>query len=602
MNFINFNELVNQINTTLGSFCNEFGTKRKELAKLGKSPKKGILFTYDTDKGKDWAINEGGGIEVQYHIGFVDNFIRYGLGFNTQYVPFANQMTTIAYMQPFMNSFLEQEAKIREILPEYSFIYGNVEQLKNPIDNNYVLFGKSQSVVQKSDSYFIEDKIFDEIIQDLKNQFEAYQIIFEHKNTYKKVSMDIQNYLNILNQKQQVILQGPPGTGKTYTAKDIAEQMILLSVTENKKKQKERLESTDQFKLIQFHPAYSYEDFVRGIVAENKNNQIEYLTKDKIFAAFAKEAYKNWKASTEPKEKVAIEIWVQKTLDDFKSHLSEELENSVDKLMITSKAYINRITENSIRYISDAWDVDGGVPNSDIIKMYLANITTRQQIIDNKELTKSTNSLATYWFKILELFRKYIADKNLKPDDEIVTIAEKKYVLIIDEINRANLPSVLGELIYALEYRGEKVESMYAIDDDNSLVIPPNLYIIGTMNTSDRSVGHIDYAIRRRFAFIDILPKIIEGENFEHELFKKVSALFIKNFDEYVADNTIELKPSEYLSEEFRPEDVWLGHSYFIKNGSDFDLRKKYEIIPILKEYVNDGILRQSAKEIIKNL
>src|SRR5690606_7139407 len=80
------------------------------------------------------------------------------------------------------------------------------------------------------------------------------------------------------------------------------------------------------------------------------------------------------------------------------------------------------------------------------------------------------------------------------------------YVLIIDEINRANLPAVLGELIYALEYRGEGVDSMYDLDGDTSIILPPNLYIIGTMNTADRSVGHIDYAIRRRFAFVEVLP------------------------------------------------------------------------------------------------
>ena len=293
---------------------------------------------------------------------------------------------------------------------------------------------------------------------------------------------------------------------------------------------------------------------------------------------------------------------MQETLEDFKDFLSEEIEDKEEKLMITGKVYINRITENSIRYNSDAWGVDGGVPVSDIVKMYLAYTTTRRQIKDNPELTKTAKSLSTYWLEILKLFKKYIADNNLKPIETTAEIAEKKYVLIIDEINRANLPAVLGELIYALEYRGEKVESMYPIDDDSTLIIPPNLYIIGTMNTSDRSVGHIDYAIRRRFAFIDVLPKVLAGDNFELELFKQVSALFIQNFDEYVQDNTVELKLSEHLSEEFRPEDVWLGHSYFIKGEGNFSLRKKYEIVPILKEYVKDGILKQSAEPIINTL
>jgi DNA replication protein DnaC len=365
----------------------------------------------------------------------------------------------------------------------------------------------------------------------------------------------------------------------------------------------ENLDCGEHLKLIQFHPAFSYEDFVRGIVAESKGTQIDYVTKDKVMAKFAKEAYKNWKASTEPKEKVAKETWVQDTLEDFKDFLSEQIEDKEEKLMITGKVYINRITENSIRYNSDAWGVDGGVPVSDIIKMYLADTTTRRQIKDNPELTKTAKSLSTYWLEILKLFKKYIADNNLKLIETTTAVSEKKYVLIIDEINRANLPAVLGELIYALEYRGEKVESMYGTEEDgNTLVIPPNLYIIGTMNTSDRSVGHIDYAIRRRFAFIDVLPKVLAGENFEFELFKQVSVLFIQNLDEYVLDNTVELRISEHLSEEFRPEDVWLGHSYFIKNEGDFSLRKKYEIVPILKEYVKDGILKQSAEPIINAL
>ena len=604
MEFKNTGDLVRQVNIALGDFCNEFGKKRKELADLGKVPKKGILFTYDQAKENDWAINEGGGTELQYHIAFYADVleIRYGLGFNTQYVPYANQMSTVEYMQPFMNGFLKHEKRIRGLLHDYNYVYGDIEKLKHPTHNEYTLFGKTVIAVKNADVYFIENTVFETIIEDLKKQFEPYQIIFNEKKNSKKVPMNIQNSISVLTQKGQIILQGPPGTGKTFTAKDIAEQMLFSKVSDNKKQQKALLESSDQFKLIQFHPAYSYEDFVRGIVAESKGTQIDYVTKDKILANFAKEAYKNWKASTEPKEKVAKETWVQNTLEEFKDYLSEEIEDKEEKIMITGKAYINRITENSIRYNSDAWEVDGGVPVSDIIKMYLADTTTRRQIKDNTELTKTAKSLSTYWLKILELFKKYIADNKLKPIMDVDSINEKKYVLIIDEINRANLPAVLGELIYALEYRGEKVESMYPIDDNNTLIIPPNLFIIGTMNTSDRSIGHIDYAIRRRFAFIEILPKVLEGENFEMELFRQVSTLFIENFDEYVIDNTIELKLSEHLSEEFRPEDVWLGHSYFIKGDGDFSLRKKYEIVPILKEYVKDGILKKSAESIINAL
>lgn len=177
---------------------------------------------------------------------------------------------------------------------------------------------------------------------------------------------------------------------------------------------------------------------------------------------------------------------------------------------------------------------------------------------------------------------------------------DSPYVLIIDEINRANLSSVLGELIYALEYRDEPVNSMYALEDSNineyEIILPSNLYLIGTMNTSDRSVGHIDYAIRRRFAFVDVLPEVLSIEHFQKEIFKHVSYLFIKNFDEYAVNPEVKLEKSDCLNPEFRPEDVWLGHSYFIAEDKDFDIRKKYEILPILKEYVKDGILRDTPE------
>ena len=172
-------------------------------------------------------------------------------------------------------------------------------------------------------------------------------------------------------------------------------------------------------KLIQFHPAYTYEDFVRGIVVEsNDDNKLEYMVVNKVLGEFAEKALKN--------------------------HTSN-------------------------------------------------------------------------------------------------------FVLIIDEINRANLPSVLGELIYALEYRFDKddvegttVESMYSLKStdieeelkDNKLVLPKNLFIIGTMNTADRSVGHIDYAIRRRFAFVDVLPRLDPVHESAKTYFEEVSSLFVKNYKE----------------------------------------------------------------------
>ena len=126
---------------------------------------------------------------------------------------------------------------------------------------------------------------------------------------------------------------------------------------------------------------------------------------------------------------------------------------------------------------------------------------------------------------------------------------------------------------------------MYAIDDDNTLVLPANLYIIGTMNTADRSVGHIDYAIRRRFAFVDVLPKDLTnklGDNFATKSYKEVSKLFEGNT----------------LSPEFRKEEVQLGHSYFITEQTPIAIRWEYEIKPILLEYIKDGVLINMEEKI----
>jgi hypothetical protein len=379
--------------------------------------------------------------------------------------------------------------------------------------------------------------------------------------------------INVLEYKKQIILQGPPGTGKTREAKDIAEQLVLGTVTDDKKEQKLNLEASEQFKLVQFHPAYSYEDFVRGIVVKTDvSTTPEYKTVNKILGEFAKKAN---------------ESNLSGGIDDFDRAWFELIEDVND-------GTITKIGSSNVKVSINS---QGNIK----FKSPVATYETTYQLY---KFGKTDLKYETYQQIVLNYLKDKQGKYKLEDYKEAKEVGSNKpYVLIIDEINRANLPAVLGELIYALEYRGEKVESMYAtLEDGNTLVLPPNLYIIGTMNTSDRSVGHIDYAIRRRFAFIDKLPEILNIDNFETALFEKVSALFIKNFNEYSQDNTVVLERSEYLSSEFRPEDVWLGHSYFINNGNDFSVRKKYEIVPILKEYVKDGILKENAEVIINTL
>jgi len=319
----------------------------------------------------------------------------------------------------------------------------------------------------------VDDKFpnIKEIIKEyyINNNTKVDALILKQKNKSKgKIQMTQDEYINLLEARNQIILQGPPGTGKTRVAKITAINMIndAENQIENDASNddiKTAFNKLDNAKLIQFHPSYSYEDFVRGIVAKSNGTSIEYKTENKVLAQMAEDACKD----------------------------------------------------------------------------------------ENKD---------------------------------------KPFILIIDEINRANLSSVLGELIYALEYRGEPVASMYDIDGDREMTLPSNLYIIGTMNTADRSIGHIDYAIRRRFAFADVLPDaIIVSKNSK---FKEVQKLF-KNDDGTKAST---------LSPEFNPDDVMLGHSYFIGDEKELKEKLAYQVIPLLKEYIKDGVLNENAQTKIDEL
>lgn len=366
--------------------------------------------------------------------------------------------------------------------------------------------------------------------------------------------------------------------------------------------------SEEYIKLVQFHPSYTYEDFVRGIEVKLENGQPEYIPKNKVLGEFAKKAYKNWDLYNLDKENKAKDIIEKESkFEQFIDSIQQKIDET-GKYKLTENIYLFEYDDIRFKYKGDNWEAHFSGLNmkySELKKVLDTGLTERAKIKKISNIERLTVSHSTYYTKMAKDYAHFSPTEDKKIED----IKLQNYVLIIDEINRANLPAVLGELIYALEYRGEKVESMYAVDGDNELILPKNLYVIGTMNTADRSVGQIDYAIRRRFAFVNMLPKVLTDEpSFDIALFKKVSAFFIENVEDYSKEpeNTI-LKKSEWLSDEFSPEDVWIGHSYFIMRDKNRENILEYEIKPILREYLKDGILRESInginiKEIINDL
>ena len=569
--FENLQELIDKIHEEFeeNNFIEKFQKTRIELNGNSRVASKNALFAGATDpKNDDWTFNIGSTKELQYHLLYrLEGQLHYGLKFSAYQERF--NLSPVEEILPFIKSYFNHKEQIKTILNDYTFytddmktdIESTMEQSLQEIKKGEgILLGKVLKVEEDTDGdTYIKGSSFLELIYDLQGkQFEAYKLIFSNANLIKENKMNteskIQKYINLLHYKPQIILQGPPGTGKTREAKRIAK--ALLGLGEN-----DSLEGNEQFKLIQFHPSYSYEDFVRGIVAKpnEEGNGIAYTAENKILGAFAQEALTNYLYSNGN-----IKSWINNNFDRFKREIQNIIEKET-KYILDEKTAITNIKEEEFILNNTSSTID-----INFFKKLIEKV-----IEENFEITaKNTRNLlgieirySNYKLLIEKFLEKYIFHKS-KP---------KNYVLIIDEINRANLSAVLGELIYALEYRGEAVQSMYTIDEDNSLVLPPNLYIIGTMNTADRSVGHIDYAIRRRFAFVNVLPKDLTselGNQFESTLFAKVTNLFNTN-----------------LSSEFKKEDVQLGHSYFITEYTPIDIRWEYEIKPILLEYVKDGIL-----------
>lgn len=433
-----------------------------------------------------------------------------------------------------------------------------------------------------------------------------------HTNEMSEISSTSAKNIEILQYKKQIILQGPPGTGKTREAKLIAKEILGLSDINE-------LQNNPQFEIVQFHPSYSYEDFIEGLKpVQTEDKQITYETVNGSFKRFCERALLSCiDIQTEEMHDVDFNSLFNEYLKDLanrpepvifktKNNVELVLDSSTETSITAKYRYSNRektspgtnpfvVSKNKLQRVLQAEINPDNVKN---IKADLFPITGHisgelfavyrdlYAFIQSKKINISDVEVATYDYEqIVNLYRGARDNGTLKID--------KKFIFVIDEMNRANLPAVLGELIYALEYRGYEIMSVYSPEEGNQLIIPPNLYIIGTMNTADRSVGHIDYAVRRRFAFVDVPPETLNDDEdiyFNAEKFAAVARMFTKDF----------------VSSDFDAKDVQIGHSYFIAEKKDatteairdtmFQMKMDYEVKPILREYLKDGILLQDKK------
>lgn len=278
-------QIVNQINKDLGPFCDTFRYKRKELSGASRAASGGMLFKFNDD-GRDYAINEGGGTQIQYHVFLRDGWFGYGIGFNAQYVRFANEKSPWEYIEPFVKSFLilakRNDPTILSLRNKgYEF---DDTKPENMGDGDYSLLGKYLKV----DNEEIPDAQYQDMIEDIKG------VLFDlYTKVWKGVKSSIMEYKNLtyvaqLEHSKNLILNGAPGTGKTYLAKQIASAIIL------NKDYSEIIEEDPVFKdrcrFVQFHPSYDYTDFVEGLRPVGKDKELGFKRIDGIFKAFCAKA------------------------------------------------------------------------------------------------------------------------------------------------------------------------------------------------------------------------------------------------------------------------------------------------------------------------
>lgn len=374
------------------------------------------------------------------------------------------------------------------------------------------------------------------------------QFLDEKEKKEEKMSLEYKVYHPLsqtLRQSKNLILRGAPGTGKTYLAKEIAKEL-----TDG---------NEDQIVFVQFHPSYDYTDFVEGLrPVSNGDGAIEFRLQDGIFKDFCQKA------------KEAQLIGGQDNFDEAWDSYLEYINVAEEKEYITKTSYlsVNSRQNLSVNY-------DSGVPGWSLPRKYVYELY-KDKNYNKQEYYKSGGRT------VLETLRKRFGLKDYLSPTEIDT--DKKFVFIIDEINRGEISKIFGELFFSIDpgYRGRdgEVSTQYANlhESDDKFYIPENVYIIGTMNDIDRSVDTFDFAMRRRFRFIEVTAEsqlyILDEKLGEHAEEAKTR---LRNLN--VAIENVQELNSHYH----------IGPSYF-RNLKELDY--DYELLwsdylkPLLEDYL----------------
>lgn len=403
-------------------------------------------------------------------------------------------------------------------------------------------------------------------------------------------------FSSMLIESKNLIFRGAPGTGKSYLAKEIAADIIsngyfddYTLLTDEQKKQVE---------FVQFHPSYDYSDFVEGLRPKvNDDGTMGFELQDGIFKKFVARARKNYEDSQKSKETVEKELSVQEAMAEF--FASVELGVDIFKTINGNEFTIISVDDSHINI---------SIPGNASINKLSLNLDEVRKMLESGQRFDKIKDITTFFGKLYATqaysydFAIYKAIKAKKSTASKVKAKQaelKKYIFIIDEINRGEISKIFGELFFAIDpgYRGRagEISTQYSnlhSDPDEKFYIPENVYIIGTMNDIDRSVDSFDFAMRRRFRFVELraderleMLALLENEELEAEAIRRMTAL------------NKEIVAVEDLNENYQ-----IGASYFLKLKTlDFNQLWTDYLQPLLQEYIHgmydeEGIMNRFAK------
>ena len=401
---------------------------------------------------------------------------------------------------------------------------------------------------------FSPTRVGPQIIQEYVKQYSQYRQVFEKHSLLEPIqTANLPMSEPDTRYSKNIILYGPPGTGKTYETIDLAVDIVDGGKDDSHKVNKARfdvLQKEGRIEFVTFHQNYTYEDFVMGLKpdVDSETEGLRFERREGVFYRISKRAKENFRKS---KQGGQIQ---KKSYEDLIDELINQLKTEGELSIKTKTGYPFLIY----------WDTEQKklMFRVSIESPYTLSLNGLKKSYEGTAIQYSIQR--TYYEPIADFLRKRTEVKVETPD------VIRNYVLIIDEINRANMSRVFGELITLLEddkRLGAENELTVTLPSGEPFTVPPNLYLIGTMNTADKSLALLDIALRRRFEFIGKYPnyEVIDGP----------------------ARDALERLNRAILAHP-KPADFLIGHAYFMGKQPDqlpgvFNNR----VIPLLMEYFN---------------